>query len=198
MKQFFLIHKIIIGVQILFVPERHHWILTSCIEGSVYVYDSLKTTDKEFPRSVENQLLQLYHPTLPQHYQRQDIGLLAECSSVQQQEGSYDCGLFAIAWAYHLLVGDSLNTLTLDQQKLRRHLARCFERKKLSRFPKSRQETPRSEMVWVSVVASCYQCTRPDSWNDMVQCDGCDKWYHLKCMHMKKAPVSDWYCKDCK
>ena len=184
-------------MQILFVPERHHWILTSCIEGSVYVYDSLQTGTEEFPRSVENQLLQLYHPTLSPP-QRQEIGLLAECSPVQQQQESYDCGLFAIAWAYHLLVGDSLNTLTLDQQKLRRHLVRCFEKKKLSRFPKSRQETPRSEIVWVSVVASCYQCIRPDSWNDMVQCDGCDRWYHMKCARIKKAPFSDWHCKDCK
>ena len=147
----------------MFVPERHHhWILTSCIEGSVYVYDSLQAGTKEFPRSVENQLLQLYHPTLSPP-QRQEIGLLAECPPVQQQQESYDCGLFAIAWAYHLLVGDSLNTLTLDQQKLRRHLVRCFEKKKLSRFPKSSQEAPRSEIVWVSVVASCYQCIRPDS-----------------------------------
>ncbi len=138
------------------MPERHHWILTSCIDDSVYVYDSLKTTAKEFPRSVENQLLQLYHPTLPQD--RQDSGLLAECPSVQQQEGSYDCGLFAITWAYHLLVGDLPRTLTLDQEKLRHHLARCFERKKLSRFPKSRQEIPRSQLVWVSVPTSCYSC----------------------------------------
>ena len=174
------------------MPEHHHWILTSCIDGSVYVYDSLKTTAKEFPRSVENQLLQLYHPTLPQ-----DSGLLAECPCVQQQEGSYDCGLFAIAWTYHLLVGDHPRTLTLDPQKLRQHLARCFERKKLSRFPKSRQEIPRSELAWVTVHTSCYSSMRPDSWNDMVQCDGCDKWYHMKCVRMRRAPYSDWHCKDC-
>ena len=51
---------------------------------------------------------------------------------VQQQEGSYDCGLFAVAFAYHLAVGDDVQTLGLNQQKLRKHL---FERKCLSRFP---------------------------------------------------------------
>ena len=49
------------------------------------MYDSLQTGTKEFPRSVENQLLQLYHPTLSPP-QRQEIGLLAECPPVQQQQ----------------------------------------------------------------------------------------------------------------
>ena len=54
----------------------------------------------------------------------------------------YDCGLFSIALAYHMAVGDNIKKLSLDQSKLRTHLARCFERKKLSRFPKAKQQVP--------------------------------------------------------
>ena len=28
------------GMQILFVPERHHWVLSSCVKGNVALYDS--------------------------------------------------------------------------------------------------------------------------------------------------------------
>ena len=49
MKQFFLLYYYyILGVQILFVPERHHWILTSCIEGSVYGMTACRQALKNF------------------------------------------------------------------------------------------------------------------------------------------------------
>ncbi len=68
--------------------------------------DSLMTIAKEFPRSVENQLLQLVY-------------ILAKCLSCAATRGVNDCGLVAIAWAYHLLVGDHPNTLTLWCSSLR-------------------------------------------------------------------------------
>ena len=39
--------------------------------------------------------------------------------------------------------------------------------------------------------ASCYNCMRPDSWNDMVQCDSCDQWYHTKsvCVRSLKSSI---------
>ncbi len=58
-------------------PDKLHWRQCLCVWQP-----QDHTTAKEFPRSVENQLLQLYHPTLPQD--RQDCGLLAECPSVQR------------------------------------------------------------------------------------------------------------------
>ncbi len=39
--------------------------------------------------------------------------------------------------------------------------------------------------------ASYYNCMRPDSWNDMVQCDSCDQWYHTKsvCVRSLKSSI---------
>ena len=45
--------------------------------------------------------------------------ILVECTPIQQQEGQYDCGLFAVAFAYHLAVGDDVKSMALDQHKLR-------------------------------------------------------------------------------
>ena len=90
-----------------------------------------------------------------------------------------------------------IEKLSLDQSKLRTHLARCFERKTLSRFPKAKQQVPRSELGNVCILAYC-KCRRPDSWNDMVLCDGCEQWIHQKCARLRRAPIQNWYCTDCK
>ncbi len=50
-------------------------------------------------------------------------------------------------------------------------LARCFERKKLARFPKSRQEILRSELVSVYAHAGLMMAV-----TKLIQ-----KWYHMKC-----------------
>ena len=90
------------------------------------------------------------------------LSFLMQCNATQQQTGRYDCGLFSIALAYHKAVGDNIEKLSLDQSKLRTHLARCFERKS-------------------------YQV-----------CDGCEQWFHLKCARLRRAPIQNWYCTDCK
>ena len=60
--------------------------------------------------------------------------LIVNEMSVQQQENSYDCGLFAIAFAFHLAQGDEPSALNFDCKKLRQHLVECFE-KEISPFP---------------------------------------------------------------
>ena len=60
---------------------------------------------------------------------------------VQVQEGSDDCRVFAIAFATAL--GDIVDphSLSLDQKKMREHLASCFEKGEMLPFPLS--ATPR-------------------------------------------------------
>ena len=61
--------------------------------------------------------------------------LIVNEMSVQQQENFYDCGLFAIAFAFHLAQGDEPSALNFDCKKLRQHLVECFEKEILSPFP---------------------------------------------------------------
>ena len=99
--------------------------------------------------------------------------MLVECTPVQQQHSKYNCGLFAIAWAHHIAMGDDVRSLYLDQQKLRHHLVRCFERRRLSRFPKTKEEV---QIFNVDIHAFC-RCKSPDSWDNMIQCDNCKRGY---------------------
>ena len=53
------------------------------------------------------------------------------------QGGSYDCGLFAIAFATALAHGMDPVECFFDQRKLRRHLYQCLVAGKLTPFPQA-------------------------------------------------------------
>ena len=66
----------------------------------VRAYDS-KFTGK-FPRSLKQQICQVYLNAAV------DGGLLVAVVAVQQQTGSSDCGVTAIANAYHAICGNDI------------------------------------------------------------------------------------------
>ncbi len=138
-------------MQIFFVTERHHWIatalritlsalvifmdrivavrvlhqvhrrLTSRLAEEIFLFDSC--FQKELEPSAELQIAQMYKPLIAHN------GLLLSVASIQQQSsGSNNCGLFAIAAAYHALQGDNLDHIILNEDKMRNHLIRCFEK----------------------------------------------------------------------
>lgn len=48
-------------------------------------------------------------------------------------------------------------------------------------------------------VEYCPRCGGPDDGSCMIQCDRCEKWWHLKCTKLKKEPGDDepWDCENC-
>ena len=102
------------------MKETEHWIATALINGEVLLFDSC--FDGKLLLSAGLQIAQMYRPLIASN------GLLLTVVSIQQQKsGSNNCGLFAIAAAYHAANGDDLGSLTLDEEKLRSYLARYFE-----------------------------------------------------------------------
>ena len=65
-------------------------------------------------------------------------GILVAQPCFQQQKGKYDCGLLVIATAFHL-TGNDLQQISFDQKKLLAHLARCYKRRRLTRFPEAKE-----------------------------------------------------------
>ena len=53
----------------------------------------------------------------------------------QKQQGSQDCGLFAIAIVTAILFNQDTST-KFSQQRMRDHLVQCFEDKLMTQFPK--------------------------------------------------------------
>ena len=61
--------------------------------------------------------------------------LSAQVVHVQQQQGTTDCGLYAIAYALHAANGDDPAKLKFEQKKMRAHFLECLKKKKLEAFP---------------------------------------------------------------
>ena len=180
------------ALQIHFDDQRHHWVLSSFSNGEVRLYDSLSSP--KFTIGMEKQLLQLYKLTLPQD----SNALLVTSVSVQQQKGICDCGLFSIAFAVHIAARqEDVSSVAFDQKEMRSHLIRCLTKKELSPFPRTRKAAAKfTKLHHLSIPAYCH-CKRPDTADEMIQCDRCDEWWHFQCANIRRAPSNDWYCLNC-
>ena len=172
------------AVQIFLVEERQHWIATSLIRGDVYLFDS--SFNGHIDASAELHIAQMYQPLIKRN------SLLVKVAPIQQQQpGSNNCGLFSIAAAYHAVRGDDIETIAFDERKMRAHLSQCFENKQLSAFPTTKA-APRPKHCHITIPVYC-PCLRLVSFDEMIQCDRCDVWYHYKCVNIKEAPRGDWF-----
>lgn len=116
-----------VGIQIHFTGQAH-WVTSAYIGGHVCLYDSYVSA--VLTKSLKTQLKLVY-----QGKADKNGSLIVNEMPVQQQENSYDCGLFAIAFAFHLAQGDEPSALNFDCQKMRQHLVACFENEVMSSFP---------------------------------------------------------------
>ena len=37
----------------------------------------------------------------------------------------------------------------------------------------------------------------PETYDDMILCNGCEEWYHLTCVKLSKAPKDKLFCDNC-
>ena len=159
-----------------------------CKPGIVEVFDSMRTG------TVCNDVREAIASIL--HTSRHSIQLVFP--SVTQQNGSCDCGLFLLAYAYTVCSREEPSTLTYNQGKLRKHLKSCIDSGKIKPFPSSLCQRPLASSLTESYRIYCV-CRLPDSGDKMVLCSSCRKWYHYTCVGI---PSNDkvkgmWFCRNC-
>ena len=93
-----------------------------------FLFDSL--TRDDLPSTLEQQIAAVYAS-----FCSKDGLLMITKVGVQQQKGMMDCGLFAIAFAYHSALSDNVSSLEFDQSMMRKHLLDCFQSEELKPFP---------------------------------------------------------------
>ena len=163
--------------------------MSSYTNGEVSVCDSL--SDGSLSDSLSVQLVELYRPAI------QNGMLMVTLLPVQQQEGTQDCGLFCIANAYSVAMGKNPRNIDYNQSTMRSHLEECFEKEELSLFPPSPVPVKRSRLRHLFVKVYCF-CKRPESYDDMVECEGCSTWFHFKCVGLCSSSNTDnWKCSTC-
>ncbi|XP_071984456.1 uncharacterized protein [Engystomops pustulosus] len=116
------------AVQIHYDQHRKHWLTTCFKNGKILVADSISTTCPT--PSVREQILNIYSEVLPEPLKH------LQFIKVDQQRNNYDCGVFAIAFAYELLANDGEPTARFDHMKIRDHLISCLQRGRITSFPK--------------------------------------------------------------
>ena len=122
-------------------------------------------------------------------------GLLV--SVVAQQQYTLNFGQLHIVAANHK--GENLAEIIFDESKLCQYLVNCFEHEQVTPFPLAPPVTTvrRAKQQNILIEINYCICGHPDTFEDMVACDGCDHWFHLSCVDMEDAPQGDWFCADC-
>ena len=166
-----------------------HWVASSNIGGNVTLFDSM--AGKQLTTSLEYQVAAIYKENI-----HNDV-LTVTCVTVQQQDGSVDCGLFSIAFLTNILSGSK--SLIFDQSKMREHLVSCFEEESMISFPMLEHtdgiRLSRKKTFKIKLFCSCQMPESVDS--NMVECEKCLRWYHFKCVGIVDNPKS-WSCSNCK
>lgn len=108
------------SIQIHFVGGNH-WCVSASIGDEVTLYDSSLTCCLH--SSLTHQMALIYRPLIDTNDEDGEDHEIVVCiSDVQQQVGSTDCGVFAVAFALHLALGEDPSLLIFDQKSMRPHL----------------------------------------------------------------------------
>ena len=112
-------------VQIL--HDREHWVTTGYISGRVVFMDSLRRPISQY---VKKQMRQLYAHAVSENDELL-VAVLPGC----RQPNSYDCGVYAAAYAFHLALGRKAENPVFANTVMREHLAGYLKANMVTDFP---------------------------------------------------------------
>ena len=114
-------------IQIIYCPSRRHWIVATTINSNcdtVKVYNSMfRYLDKNSLITVEKCFT--YNGEVP----------TVKMMQCRKQEGTKDCGVYAVAFGVALAMGHNPSRQNLKQDVMRSHLVTCFKNEHFSLFP---------------------------------------------------------------
>ena len=97
----------------------NHWVTSSSLGHEVVVYDS-KLRRGKLNSTLTHQLCLIYRTLIKVEINSSDETghLIVQFPCTQKQKGGSDCGVFAIAFAFHAAMGDNISGLQFDQLKM--------------------------------------------------------------------------------
>ena len=136
--------------------KNNHFVTTSTLGNPavVTIYDSLNSNTLS-PDLVQ-QSKALYSPD-------NSLPTIRQAHIANTQIGGLDCGLFSIAYAIELAIGNDPATFTFDQSMMRHHLITCLENRRLTPFPKKNVSFRRTQHQNIELPANSGTWTPPKS-----------------------------------
>lgn len=177
------------SLQILHL-DGNHWAAASTVnctrETDILLYDSVYSTPNEQTKLILAKLVNINKPVC-------SVGV----ANVAKQSGSYDCGLFSVAFIMDIVSGRNPCFQVYKQSEMRQHFLKCIQQEKMESFPISKSRRVSRTFKVVQVKVYCY-CRCPDYGEKMVFCDGvCGEWFHVKCIGSQIRKNKQWYCNNC-
>lgn len=121
----------------------NHWVTVTnigCRSGTVKTYDSLRM----------NVRCKAVASIVCTHRSQ----ILVDLPEIQQQVGSNDCGLFAIAFATSILKGEDPSSVGYSHSRIHQHLLSCLEKRHIMVFQGS--SSLEKAQSCISVYCSCH------------------------------------------
>ena len=184
--------SVTVGVSMQFeIQEREfihcdsgHWLTIStigCNPSEVFMYDSLYSGASE---CVQCQIATLLASS--------SSHITLKFVDVQMQSGTYDCGLFAVAFATALVFGCNPGQYFFNQRSMRKHLWSCLQNQKMSMFPTTKERRRKQNIKTTQQISLHCFCRLPDlSGIPMIECSRCKTWYHTHiCVQVHKKYFS--------
>ena len=175
---------------------QFHWVLSTKYNDKVYIFDSMFHLKTPLSPSLQIQLCNIYA--------NKGHILNVYLPYYNQQTNGLDCGVFAIANLINFCFSiknedESIFTNEFDIDSMRRHLIAGFEAKKFKKFPLGKTNVPK-KFHKVSIPIDCIHCEQPNVFEDMLQCDRCQKWMHYSCalVEVHRPTPERWWCNNCK
>ena len=165
----------------------NHWVTSSSLGHEVVVYDS-KLRRGKLNSTLTHQLCLIYRTLIKVEINTGH--LIVQFPYTPKQKGGSDCGVFAIAFAFHAAMGDNISGFQFDQLKMRRHLMKCLRKQNFTPFPILDKQSKIPKKVRTEKIDVYCTCLMPDTYGDMVQCENCHKWFHIKCVGRLHFPTA--------
>ena len=170
-------------VQIINV--KNHWVTLSNFvmdimkPGIANLYDSLHRKNSEIPTIVKKVTASLM-------FMEGNTSITVQLPKCKQQNGSSDCGLFAIANATALCFRINPSSCVWKQSKMRQHLASCISNGKMEMFPHDICQ-PKGIVHTTTFSVFCHCRLSYEEGDTMIECDRCKSWYHQECENISSS-----------
>ena len=126
------------NVFILHTPNLAHWVVITNInhndEGKWLFLDSLNHIS--YLKSLRNLIIQICTNNTSSKNRIEVYSV-----NMAQQIGTYDCGLFAIAYAFELCIDKNPANLEFDQSTMRAHYNACLANRRFTSFKQTTRDT---------------------------------------------------------
>ena len=158
------------------LASGNHWVTLSSLSHEVVVYDS-KLRRRKLNSTLTHRFCLIYRTLIKVEINSSDETghLIVQFTYTQKQKGGSDCGI--------------CNCICISCSNGRQYIRPYIRKQKFTPFPNLDKEDKIPKKVCTEKIDVYCTCLMPDTYGDMVQCENCHKWFHIKVLVFSHFPT---------